>query len=61
MPRILCVLSAFAASCAVVSGTAAATYNEPAPVAPAMIGADNPVFLGRMVVSATPLPEESRR
>jgi hypothetical protein len=51
MTRLLPALAAFAVSCGVLSGVAA----MPAKPGPVIIGADKPVNLGRMVVTATPL------
>ena len=60
MTRTFYTLSAFVVSCGILSGVAAMPI-EVSPPKPAMIGAEHPIFLGRMVVTATPLPEEGRR
>jgi hypothetical protein len=51
MTRLIPAFAALAVSCAALSGVAA----MPAKPKPAIIGADQPVNLGRMVVTATPL------
>lgn len=50
MTRLIFAIPAFAAYC----GTLVVAASTPAPPT-AIIGAEHPVFLGRMVVTATPL------
>lgn len=54
MIRLIPALSALALSLGIFSAVAAMPVHVPA-AEPAVIGADQPVFLGRMVVTATPL------
>lgn len=54
MTRLIPALSALALSCGIFSAVAAMPVHAPA-AKPATIGAERPVFLGRMVVTATPL------
>jgi hypothetical protein len=54
MSRLLPALSALALSCGTFSAAAATPFHAPA-TSPAIIGADRPVFLGSVVVMATPL------
>lgn len=54
MTRLLLAFPALALSCGMLASVAAAPVAAPAPK-PAIIGLDKPVFLGRMVVTATPL------
>jgi hypothetical protein len=54
MTRLLPALSALALSCGTFSAVAASPVYRPV-AKPAIIGADRPVFLGSMVVAATPL------
>ncbi|WP_170065980.1 hypothetical protein [Novosphingobium guangzhouense] len=51
MTRLLPAFAALAMSSALLSSVAATAL----PPAPPVIGAENPVFLGRMIVTATPL------
>jgi hypothetical protein len=53
MIRLTSALSALALSFGIFSALAAMPVHAPAK--PAVIGAEQPVFLGRMVVTATPL------
>lgn len=64
MIRLFHAVAALAASSSFVYGIAPGVQHQEAAarsaihaaVAPQVIGADKPVFLGRMVVTATPLP-----
>ncbi|MCK9540836.1 MAG: hypothetical protein M0R03_02245 [Novosphingobium sp.] len=61
MSRLMGIAAALAASLGIASGLAAGMPDAPraSGVQPAMIGADEPVHLGRVVVTATALPDTS--
>lgn len=56
MIRLFHAVAAVAASSSFVYGVAPDMQTQHSTPAPHVIGADKPVFLGRMVVTATPLP-----
>lgn len=56
MIRLFHAVAAVAASSSFVYGVAPGVQTQHPEHAPQVIGADKPVFLGRMVVTATPLP-----
>ena len=60
MIRIAYALCALAVSLGTLSGFGPICGHRESH-APAIIGEDHPVFLGRMVVTATPLPDDSAR
>lgn len=61
MFRLLQTAAAIAASSSLAYGIAPGLEHKaalPPPGQPIVVGADKPVFLGRMVVTAAPLPRE---
>lgn len=58
MIRFLSAFGALAAATGLLTGAAGAPQpSRPAPTV--VLGADDPVFLGRLVVTAAPLPAEA--